>query len=367
MSKLQTNPNWEAADYPYSFRNMEKRYRDNKEKYDILRESVQTMRFREAMNSDDLAGFQPDLFLPEIIQIGQQLNLADNIFGTESQTQQSEFKVRYRSRTDGAQVVREGGEFKQSKSSRETTEFSFLKLGDFPFSTWERISDSLINEMQIDMNLSFNKILRLRGQCMGHVLTLMSQGTNATHWNNFRLIDAPYVELESIDAALQESYIELTTRLRDRLDPRRLQILWSPRVFSLFFKDSRRQSYITLGSTPVFASGSLPTPYGIANQFPYETGYFNTDMEWTPTNDVFLFDPMCATNRIRIDLRVENFQEVRNQTAGALIWERRMPYVRLPFYYERISGFDEYTDILPDLSDLILEPDTETAIASADD
>lgn len=202
MTSLAINPKYETLDYPLSIRNLTARYKANKAQYDTLRESAQTLTFKEAMTTADLAGFQPDLFTADLIEIGANENITDRIFGVEQQTQQNDFKVRYRSRSDGVQVLREGDEFKQSRSERKTTQWRHLKLGTFPVKTWEAIEDSLINEMQSEMNLSISKIYRLYNQLMAHQLTLMSQGTNATTWNNFRDISAPYVELLEIDTGI---------------------------------------------------------------------------------------------------------------------------------------------------------------------
>lgn len=99
----------------------------------------------------------------------------------------------------------------------------------------------------------------------------------------------------------------------------------------------------------------------------WEPGYFSVDMKWVPTTDVFVLNPICATNRERVSLRVEPFNEIRNQTTGPLMWGRRIPYVRMPFMYERVSGWDVYSDILPDLSDLVLDATTESPVATPDD
>lgn len=353
----------EKQDYPYSAATIARRLKceQRRSALDTFKEDCAGVTLKEAMTSDELSGFVPDLFTDEIIMLGQREAIARNNFPVVAQASHGEFKQRYRYKDEGAQIVGELDEIKHSRSDKKTTEFAFKKIADWPLFSFERLMDSPLQDATDEVAMSTSKIYRRENQLMWHQLATFSQKANADEWENY--IQGPDSSGSSdlIDA-MTDAYLDMTVRLTDRFDPASLTWFISPTVFSTLFKDSNFRRFDILGAQPNIVTGTLPSLFRI----PYviiEPGYFT---QGTPSSqyanseyDIYLVATRFAgAIRERVSLRMEPITIERIQAQGPQMWERLVPYVRHPMAYRRISPTEDYTDLIA-MQDILVKPQIE--------
>jgi hypothetical protein len=357
---------YETRDYKYTIAAMRKRYEANKAQFDALTEACQGLTVKEAMASTELSGYIPDVFTPEIIRLGDLEAIVRNAYPVETQTSNKDFLTRRRFRTQGASVAREQDDLKHSTSSREYDRHYFNKIYDWPLHTWEQVEDSPLSEIQDDLAMSVSKIYRRENQIAFHKLTAATQGTQRTKWDNFVASEDEYMSTSALWDCMGDAYVEITTRLADRIDPSQLEWQFGPGIYAALFNMSITTfPWSVTGQSPTTITGRITLPYGLPYRI-VETGYFTTTAKWVATNDIFLVAPRLAARvRDRVSMRVEPYSEIRNQTVGPCVWERFGFYVIRPFALKRIGYEADYSDIMPDLRNLKIDPRTDDDLPEA--
>lgn len=359
--RYTTREQLEANDYELTIPRLKLAADANREALEAFKTEMSGITLREAATSDELAGFIPQLFTDEILLLGQREAIARNNFTVVGQASNTNFTVRYRSKNDCAQIVKELDEIKYSTSERSTKTFSFNKICDFYLASYELLMDSPLNEVTDNVALSMSKIYRRENQLMWNMLTRHSQGSidgeGRNEWDNWIPgpdCEDPYVATaEAIMDAMETAYIDMTARLTDRFDPTSMRWFMSPTIFAILWQHSTFRRYDLAGTSPVLLTGNLPAPYGI----PYsimEPGYFDTTSNWNAEPcDIYLCAlPYCAAIRERVALRTEPISLPLNQSSGPLLWERLTPYVKNGFAYRRISPNPDYATQIVDNADL---------------
>jgi hypothetical protein len=82
---------YEKSDYPYSVNARRESVKKNKEALEAIRRESYGTTLKEALTSDALSGFIPDLFVDEIITLGQRTAIARNNFPVVGQSTQSSY------------------------------------------------------------------------------------------------------------------------------------------------------------------------------------------------------------------------------------------------------------------------------------
>ena len=107
---------YEKSTYEYAFKNVARKI--DRQALDAFKEGMGGITLKEAMTSDELSLFIPQIFTDEIVPLGLRVATARNNFPAISQTVGVDFKVRFRQKTEGAQVLREQGWRVPSSQSR---------------------------------------------------------------------------------------------------------------------------------------------------------------------------------------------------------------------------------------------------------
>jgi hypothetical protein len=354
---------FEKSDYPYSINARRESIKKNKEALKTIKTENMGTTFKEAMTSDLLSGFIPDLFLDEIVTLGQRTAIARNHFPVVGQSTQSSFKQRYRWKIEGVQVTsKELIEVKHTESEREVQSFEFLKLLDSNVLSLELIEDSSLQEVSAEILQSGNKFFRRENQLMAHRLTEFSSGTTATKWGNWE--SGASDTGDNIFAAMKAAYLDITTRLTDRFDPSLLTWFVSPEVYTLLFDITKFQEFRLSGLSPNNISGRI-NETDVILRIPiviWEPGYFNTDSEWTSSPfDIFLVATQFAAGiRERWSMRTSPLDMNRILAHGLMMFERLVPYVRNPFAYRRISPTQDYSNMVGDMKNINIIAGTES-------
>jgi hypothetical protein len=341
---------YEKANYAFAFDNIARTLNGNREALDAFRAEMKGITLKEAMTSDELSGYIPQLFVDEVIILGQRQATARNAFPVIAQSSNSDFKIRFREKNEGAQVLRELDEFQHSKSQRYTRTFEFNKIGDFPLFSFELLEDSPLDEVADEVRMSVSKIYRRDSQLAWDMVTRFSQGTENDFWGNHVLGPACIDGSSGNDAeqaqevldAMEAAYLDITTRLEDAFPQESLRWFLSPQVWALLWKDSTIRRYDALGSTPVQVTGNRPQLFGIPATI-IEPGYFDTNSVWTPQLcDIYLMADQAFRLRERVSMRTQPITMDKIQASGPLMWERLTFYPRNPLAYRRISPNEDY-------------------------
>jgi len=350
---------FEKSDYPFSVTARRESICKNKAALDTIRKESMGTSFREAMTSDVLSGFIPDLFLDEIVTLGLRVAIARNNFPVVGQSTHGSFKQRYRWKDEGVQVSsKELVEVKNSQSETDVETFSFLKLLDSNVFSLELIEDSTLDEVTAEVSLSANKFYRRENQLLGHRLTEYSQGK----WSNY--VTGASDTGANILAAMQTAYLDMVTRLNDRFDPSLLTWFVTPEVYTLLFGVTAFQEFRLSGLMANNTTGKINVSDEIY-RIPivvWEAGYFNSDSVWTAAPyDVFL----CATQfaagiRERWSMRTSPLDMNKILGSGLMMFERLIPWVRNPFAYTRISPNETYGDMITNMSNINIIAGTDS-------
>jgi len=331
---------FEKSDYPFSVTARKESIQKNKNALQAIRETNIGTSLKEAMTSSVLSGFIPDLFLDEIITLGQRVATARNLFPVVGQTTHGSFRQRYRWKDEGVQVTsKELVEIKATQSEREVTTFEFLKLMDSNVLSLELVEDSTLDETVQEVQLSANKFFRRENQLFWHRLAEYSSGTLGSKYGNWQGKTSEdgtslYVNDDTganILAAMRIAYLNITTRLTDRFDPNLLVWLMSPQVYARLFQVTTFQEYRLSGLQPSDISGKINSTDSILN-IPVqiiEPGYFDTESEYQSTPwDVYLIAPQFAAGiRERWSMRTSPLDLTRILAQGLVMFERLIPYV----------------------------------------
>lgn len=351
---------FESSSYPYSVTARADSIKQNKQALQEIRNNAYGTTLKEALTSDALSGFIPDLFLDEVILLGQRTAIARNNFPVVGQSTQSSFKQRYRYKDEGPFVTgKELQEVRHTQSERETAEFSFLKIMDSNVISAEMASDSTLDEAMAEMTLSANKIYRRENQLMAHRLAEYSEGTIADKWGNYVSGIAAGGTDDALITSLETAFLDITSRLTDRFPKETLTWFVSTEVYSRLFKLDEFRRYDILGAQPNLVTGTTPNIFGIPTQI-WEPGYFDKDSVWTPEPyDIFLVATQFAAGiRERWSLRttpLSGLEKILGQ--GVMLFERLIPWVRNPFAYVRISPNENYEDMIGSMNNIhIMNP-----------
>lgn len=351
---------YEKANYEFAFDNISSNLEQNREALDAFKSEMKGISLKEAMTSDELSSFIPQVFTDEVVLIGQRQAIARNSFPSIAQSTNSDFKIRFREKNDNAQVLRELDEFQHSKSERYTRTFEFNKIGDFPLFSFELLEDSPLDEVADEVRMSVSKIYRRENQLAWDMVTRFSQGTENDFWANW--IQGPDCLDSSGDAdedqatlildAMEDAYLNITTALEDAFPQNTLRWFMSPQVFSILWKEPTFRRFDALGATPVQVTGNLPTPFGLPMTI-CETGYFNTSSVFIPTPcDIYLMADQAFRLRERVSLRTQPITIDKIQASGPLMWERICFYPRNPLAYRRISPNEDYSGQIANNKDI---------------
>lgn len=360
---LKETAQWENSSYEYSINARRESIAKNKDALNAIRQEAYGTTLKEALTSDALSGFIPDLFLDEIVMLGMRTAIARNNFPVVTQNTQSSFKQRYRYKDEGVMVTsKELVEVKHTQSERELATFEFLKLMDSNVLSLELIEDSTLDEATAELQLSANKFFRRENQLMAHRLTEYSQGTIGTRWDNHTT--GADDTAANIFAAMKAAYLDMTTRLTDRFDPSLLTWFISPEVYTLLFDLTAFQEYRLSGLMANNITGKINATDEIL-RIPiviWEPGYFDSDSTWTSKPyDVFLVATQFAAGiRERTSIRTSPLDLTRILAQGVMIWERLIPWVRNPFAYRRISPDATYADLMANMSNINIIAGEET-------
>ncbi len=356
---------WDHSDYQYSVTARREAIEKNKAQLQAIRENSFGLSLKEALTSDSLSGFIPDLFLDDIQTLGLRTAIARNNFPVVSQSTHGSFKQRYRWKDEGVAVTsKELVEVTHTQSERDVQEFSFLKLMDSNVLSVELIEDSTLDEASAEIQLSANKFFRRENQLFAHRLTEYSEGALATKWGNrVQGPDSSSTDAEIIDA-MTDAYLDITTRLTDAFPTESLTWFVSTEVYSRLFKNNDFRRFDIMGREPNVATGRVNTDdriFRIPIQI-WEPGYFDTDSTWTPqAYDMFLVATQFAAGiRERSSLRTTPLDLTRILAQATLMWSRLIPWVRNPFAYIRISPNDTYANLIPDMSNIHIVSGTDS-------
>lgn len=349
--QLRETAQYEKSDYPYAVTARKESIAKNKTALQEIKANAYGTTLKEALSSDALAGFIPDLFLDEIIMLGQRVAIARNNFPVVAQSTHSSFKQRYRWKDEGVQVTsKELVEVKQTQSEREVAEFSFLKLMDANVFSLELLEDSTLDEAMAEMTLSANKFYRRENQLMAHRLAEYSHGATATKWDNFVSGPTNSGSDDDVITAMETAYLRITTRLNDAFPTESLIWIVSPSRYAKLFRNANFRRFDILGSTPSFVTGRVGAGDDRIFRIPiqiWEPGYFDADSTWTPqADDMFLVAPQFAAGiRERWSMRTSPLNDMSRILAqGVMMFERLIPWVRNPFAMIRISPDADYSD-----------------------
>lgn len=358
--QLRETAQYERSDYPFSINARRESIAANRKALDELKRESFGTTLKEAMSSDALAGFIPDLFLDEIQLLGQRIAWARNTFPVVSQSTHGSFKHRYRWKDEQIMTTsKELVEVKQTQSEREVAEFSFLKLMDANVFSLEMLEDSPLSEATAEIQLSASKFYRRENQLMAHRLTEYSQGAYATKWTNW--VSGPTNSGSDDDAitAMETAFLDMTTRLTDAYPVETLIWLVSPSRYAKLFKNANFRRFDILGSTPSFITGKAGAGDDRIFRIPLqiiETGFYDTTSTWTPEeDDMFLVAPQfCAGIRERWSMRTTPLDSLNKILAqGVMLFSRLIPWVRQPFAMTRISPNQTYAgEIIPNMSNI---------------
>lgn len=348
---------YENSTYEYAFKNVARKI--DRATLDAFKENSGGITLKEAMTSDELSLFIPQIFTDEIVPLGMRVATARNNFPAISQTTGVDFKIRFRQKTEGAQVLRELDEFQHSRSDRFTRTFSFNKIGDFPLFSFELLMDSPLDEVTDEILLSTSKIWRRENQLAWDQVTRFSQGSANTgaesdFWGNH--IDgvdcqdssANDPDASDVLASMEDAYLSITTALQDSFPQASLRWYMSPTVFTLLWKEPTFRRFDVLGAAPTQVTGRLPEPYGIPMEI-IDPGYFDTKSNYIQTPcDIYLIADEAMRLREKVSLRTQPITLDRIQATGPLMWERIAFYPRNPLAYRRISPNEDYENQIPD-------------------
>lgn len=354
---------YEKSDYPFSVTARRESIAKNKAALQAIRENNMGTSFRESMTSDVVANYIPDLFLDEIIALGQRTAIARNNFPVVGQSTHSDFRQRYRYKDEGVQVTsKELTEVKSTQSERELATFEFLKLMDSNVLSLELIEDSTLDEVTAEVQLSANKFFRRENQLMAHRLAEYSQAEIADKWLNYTTGASDTGA--NILAVMTDAYLDITTKLTDRFDPSSLTWFISPQVYALLFDVTTFAEYRLSGLTSNVVSGKIAGNDSILN-IPiqiWEPGYFNANSEWTSTPfDIYLVATQFAAGiRERWSIRTSPLDLNRILASGLMMFERMIPWVRNPFAYRRISPNENCDNIITNMSNIHILAGTDS-------
>lgn len=347
---------YENSQYEFSVDSRRESIETNKAQLDAIRQDASSWTLSEALTSDAIKGFIPDLFLDDIITLGQRTAIARNLFPVVGQSTHSTFKQRYRWKDEGVQVSQaELVEVNATQSERDVREYGFLKLMDANLFSVELIEDSTLDEATAELQMSANKFFRRENQLMAARLTAGSTGADETKWGNWiQGIDSSS-EADLLDA-MTDAYLDMTTRLTDMFPTESLTWIVSPTIWSLLFKDTKTRRFDNLGVPDSVVTGRIAGSDQIF-RIPIvimETGYFRDDNEWVPQPyDFFLVAAQFAAGiRERSSMRTTPIDLTRMLGSGLILWERLMPWIRNHFAYRRISPIQNYPDIIPKLENV---------------
>lgn len=344
---------YETANYAFAFDNITSNLAGNREGLDAFKSEMKGVTLKEAMTSDELSGFIPQVFADEVTIIGQRMATARQAFSAINQSSNSSFKIRFREKNEGAQILRELDEFQHSKSDRYTREFTFNKIGDFPLFSFELLEDSPLDEVADEVRMSVSKIWRRENQLAWDMVTRFSQGTENDFWGNW--IEGPFCQDDSayptnsakataILEAMEAAYLDITTRLEDAFPQDSLRWFMSPTTFSILWKEPTFRRFDALGATPVQVTGNLPTPFGLPMSI-IETGYFDSSSNYISAPcDIYLMSDQSFRLRERVSLRTQPITMDKIQATGPLMWERLCFYPRNPLGLRRISPMEDYAN-----------------------
>jgi len=372
INNMQELNQFEKSDYPYSVNARKESIKANKEALETIRSDSMGTSFKEALGSDVLSGFIPDLFIDEIVTLGQRTAIARNTFPVIGQTTHGNFKQRYRWKDEGVMVTsKELVEVKHTESERDVQEFEFLKLLDSQVLSLELIEDSTLDEVTAEVSLAANKFFRRENQLMAHRLSEFSNGATATKWANHEGdVDDSSTALVANDtganilAAMRRAYLNITTKLTDRFDPSLLTWLVTPNVYARLFLVDTFQQHRLSGLAPNDISGKINVTDSILN-IPvkiWEAGKFNADSTWVADPwDIYLIAPQFAAGiRERWSMRTSPLDMTKIVASGLMMFERLIPYVRNPFAYRRISPTQDYgSGIIGDMKNINILGGTE--------
>lgn len=348
---------YEKSDYPYSITARRESITKNKDALKAIRENSFGLSLKEALNSDELQNFIPDLFLDEIIQLGLRTAIARNNFPVVAQSSHGSFKQRFRWKDEGVAVTsKELVEVTHTQSERDVVEFSFLKLMDSNVLSLELIEDSTLDEATAEVSLSANKFFRRENQLFAHRLAEYSQGATATKWDNYKQgPDSSSTDAEIIDA-MTDAYLDITTRLTDQFPTESLTWFVSPEVYSRLFKNDSFRRFDIMGRDPNITTGRVNVDdriFRIPIQI-WEPGIFSTDSEWiSQPYDIYLVaTQFAAAIRERSSMRTTPLDMTKILASAIMLWERLIPWVRNPFAYRRISPSQSFSDIIGNMSNI---------------
>lgn len=354
----------ETDNYKYQLnRSMMRELNCKRDKIDEVREQARDLKYKEAMTSDLLVGWIPTLFL-DTIMLGLYRNTARELFRVVPQTENFEFKVRYRYFDEKPQVTAaELAEVKALQSERETTTFDFLKIMSANFMSEELIQDSVLDEITAELTMQSNRIARTEWQLMCHRLIEYSSGTLADKWTNYVAGPDSSGTGDELYTAMRSAYLNMTTRIRERIPANRLMWLMSPSTYADLFGINRFGEYRLSGLMSNDVTGKINVNDSILN-IPIrveEMGYFDEDSNWMPLeNEVFLIDTSGFAIRERWPMRTSELDARKNLARSFMMYERLMPYVLRPDYMTRISPVDDYSTMITRLSNLNVVPGTDS-------
>ena len=365
MENIRELSQFERADYPYSVTARRESITKNKEALKSMRQEAYGTTLKEAMSSDVLSGFIPDLFIDEIILLGQRQAIARNSFPVVSQANHGSFKQRYRYKDEGVTVTsKENVGVKQTQSERTVTEFSFLKLMDSNVLSLELVEDSTLDEASAEIQLSASKFYRRENQLMSHRLTEYSHSTNASLWNNYvQGPDSSSSDSDLIDA-MTSAYLRITTRLHDQFPTESLTWFVSPTVYAQLFQTETFRRFDILGGQPNIVTGKIAgtdSIFRIPIQI-WEPGYFDTNSVWIPqAYDICLVATQFAAGiRERWSMRTSPLDMTKILAQGVMMFERLIPWVRNPFAYIRVGPTGTYSNLIPNMSNINILAGTDS-------
>ena len=354
---------YETSNYEFAFDNVTRNIQ--REALDTFKTEMKGISLKEAMTSDELSDFIPQIFADEVILLGQRQATARNAFSVITQSTNSNFTIRFRDKNEGAQVLRELDEFQHSKSERFTRQFHFNKIGDFPLFSFELLEDSPLDEVADEVRMSVSTIWRRENQLAWDQVTRFSQGSATTGaesdtWNNYvsgpDCLDgsgnADEDAATAILDAMEDAYLSITTALEDAFPQNSLTWYMSPQVFSILWKEPTFRRFDALGASPIQVTGNMVQPFGIPMQI-IEPGFFDTNSDFIPSPcDIFLMADQAFRLRERVSLRTQPITLDKIQASGPLMWERLTFYPRNPLAFRRISPNEDYATQIPNNKDI---------------
>lgn len=356
----------ESVDYQYDFRNI--RNRTDPDKLEAFRQESYGMSYKETSVNADMRNMVPEHFVDEIYNLGLKENWVRANFRTVGQNLWDNFSIRLRELSYSAQILHETEEFETAKSVLDKNVFGFVKVGAQPLASFERISDSPLDELAQEILLASSKITHAELRLFSSQAINWSQGSNQRVWDNwiqgYNCTDeygaADLSQVANIMRSIREAIISMTTRCTDAYEPNLL--VFSPQVYTILWEHNIFQQAHMFGDAGTTErTGRLPRIYNLPYVVTCDLGYWDTDNSFVPTPcDIMLFSTQWSfAMRERLGLRFDNIELQSRQIRGVQIYERIMPHPILPLAYRRISPTRDYGDVMSDLTNLTVHVNQE--------